>query len=598
MASISATGSKNHHTFTLEVWENSYSVDNNNSSVHYKLTAGASSFNFNWTSKSVTYTIDIGGNVGSISSGYYPKNSSWVVLEGDCNVGHEDDGSKTMGFSFSVSDGINQSYTTGNCSAWGQLTLTTIPRASQPSCVTWPYNTQNVGYLGDTITIHMNRKSSSFTHTVRYGWGDKSGVIGTGVTDNCRWTIPLNFAENIPDTTEGTGAIYVDTYNGASFVGTKSCQFTCYINSSTHKPSVGSVYYIQTNENTKNFFNGDNKVVVQNFSSLSVTFSGCSGFYGSTIKEYKVNCSGVIYTSTSPTVTVSGVTNNNSLECQVVDSRGITSNIKTLGFDFYYPYSAPSVSDLYLKRVNDIEDVVLFGFKSIFCETAILGDFGTLTIEYRYKKSGEQDYGSYITIPNSGAIQEVFDLTLEDKFDTESNYIFELSLRDYFSQYTTTLLLSTAQPELSIRKDMVGINCVPQRDKIAALQVNGYGFSKCLNTTIDTSVGIVSIARVGNVVSVCLDTNQAKLPSAIAWSSALLFTLPDGFKPISRALAPIWLDKNETNPSTDSVYFAWVYTDGNVYIITRSTAFTTYKTNYGAWLYASFITGDDWPSGY
>lgn len=473
MASISATGSKNHHTFTLEVWENSYSVDNNNSSVHYKLTAGASSFNFNWTSKSVTYTIDIGGNVGSISSGYYPKNSSWVVLEGDCNVGHENDGSKTMGFSFSVSDGINQSYTTGNCSAWGQLTLTTIPRASQPSCVTWPYNTQNVGYLGDIITIHMNRKSSSFTHTVRYGWGDKSGVIGTGVTDNCRWTIPLNFAENIPNTTEGTGAIYVDTYNGASFVGTKSCQFTCYINSSTHKPSVGSVYYIQTNENTKNFFNGDNKVVVQNFSSLSVTFSGCSGFYGSTINEYKVNCSGVIYTSTSPTVTVSEVTNNNSLECQVVDSRGITSNIKTLGFDSYYPYSAPSVSDLYLKRVNDIEDVALFGFKSIFSETAILGDIGNLTIEYRYKKSGEQNYGSYFTISNSRVTQQNFDLTLEDKFDTESNYIFELSLRDYFSQYTTTLLLSTAQPELSIRKDMVGINCVPQKDKLASLQIDG-----------------------------------------------------------------------------------------------------------------------------
>lgn len=598
MASISATGSKDHHTFTLEVWENSYSVDNNNSSVHYKLTAGSSSWDFNWTSKSVTYNINVGGNGFSKSSGYYPKNASWIVLEGNCTVGHDSDGSKTIDFSFSVSDGIGQSYTTGDCSATGKLTLTTIPRASQPSCISWPHNTKNIGCFGDTITIHCNRKSSSFTHYVYAKFGSKTVEIAKGATDNCRWTIPVDLLTEIPNNTVGLGNVFLDTWNGNTYVGTKSCEFECYVNSNSHKPTVGSAYYVQTNENTKNFFNGDNKVVVQNFSSLSVTFSGCSGFYGSGIREYKVNCSGVTYTSTSPTVTVSNVTNGNSLECQVVDSRGIPSNIKTISYEFYYPYTNPSISDLYLKRVNDIEDVVLFGFKSIFCETAILGDLGTLTIEYRYKKSSERDYGSYVSISNSGVTQEVFDLTLEEKFDTESNYIFELRLRDYFSQYTTTLLLSTAQPELSIRKDMVGINCVPQRDKIAALQVNGYGFSKCLNITIDTSVGIVSIARVGNVVSVCLDTNQAKLPSAIAWSSALLFTLPDGFKPISRALAPIWLDKNETNPSTDSVYFAWVYPDGNVYIITRSTAFTTYKTNYGAWLYASFITGDDWPSGY
>lgn len=111
----------------------------------------------------------------------------------------------------------------------GTWALDSIPRASQPSCITWPSTTDDVGNIGDTIAIHMNRVSSSFTHTVRYSWHTKTGTIATNVTNNCMWKIPTDFAENIPTATSGWGTIYVDTYNGSTKIGTKSVKFTVHV---------------------------------------------------------------------------------------------------------------------------------------------------------------------------------------------------------------------------------------------------------------------------------------------------------------------------------------------------------------------------------
>ena len=64
-----------------------------------------------------------------------------------------------------------------NGTAGGWLSAGTIPRASQPSCITYPNNTENVGPIGGSFYIHMNRKSGDFTHTVRYNWYNRNGTI-------------------------------------------------------------------------------------------------------------------------------------------------------------------------------------------------------------------------------------------------------------------------------------------------------------------------------------------------------------------------------------------------------------------------------------
>lgn len=280
MASIKEKGSKGHHEFTLEVAETSYSEANNTSTIHYKLTAAASSYDFSYSSKTVDYSINIGGNTYSKSTGSYPKNKAWVVLEGNCTVGHNADGSLNMSYSFSVKDNINASYTTGNCSKNGTVALTTIPRASQPSCITWPQNTQNVGYFGDTITIHMNRKSDDFTHTVRYAWCSKTGTIATNITNNCRWTIPLTFMEDIPSAKSGWGRVIVDTYRGSKKIGTKECRFDVSVNEANSKPELADVSIVDTNPATL-LLTGNPQTIIPKYSNIHAHATATAKSYAS-----------------------------------------------------------------------------------------------------------------------------------------------------------------------------------------------------------------------------------------------------------------------------------------------------------------------------
>ncbi|MFX3735704.1 DUF859 family phage minor structural protein, partial [Streptococcus suis] len=84
----------------------------------------------------------------------------------------------------------------------------TIPRSSSVSV--------GIGTIGNALTININRQSSSFKHTVRYAWGNKQVTIATNVDTSTTWTIPLDFTNDIPDSTSGTGTIYVDTYSGST----------------------------------------------------------------------------------------------------------------------------------------------------------------------------------------------------------------------------------------------------------------------------------------------------------------------------------------------------------------------------------------------
>lgn len=78
MATIKATGSKGHHTFTLNVWENSTSVANNTSDCGYSFTMYGGTYAFNWTSKSISWGLNIGGKTYSGSFGKYDANSALI----------------------------------------------------------------------------------------------------------------------------------------------------------------------------------------------------------------------------------------------------------------------------------------------------------------------------------------------------------------------------------------------------------------------------------------------------------------------------------------------------------------------------------------
>ena len=132
MASITSNGSKGHHKFTLTVTNNleATSIKDNASTVSFSFVLSSLGGGWNWEQWGayITYTVTINGAKYTGSIANYDGYSDVTLKSGAFAVKHNDDGNKTISYSFSVTDTSGVSYTCGNASASGTFALATIPR--------------------------------------------------------------------------------------------------------------------------------------------------------------------------------------------------------------------------------------------------------------------------------------------------------------------------------------------------------------------------------------------------------------------------------------------------------------------------------------
>ncbi|MGQ7400214.1 DUF859 family phage minor structural protein [Streptococcus suis] len=263
-----------------------------------------------------TLSLDInGGRVHTSNPRWRTSGEEFLMASGSTTVGHNADGTKSFPFSatFNPNNGLH-----GVITVSGNIGLATIPRSSSVSV--------GIGTIGSALTININRQSSSFKHTVRYVWGNKSETIATNVDTSTTWTIPLDFANDIPDSTSGTGTIYVDTYSGSTKTGTQSTAFTASVPDSI-KPSLTGFTLVDGNTAARTLIPGEQQFV-QIVSNIAVHFGQATGAYGSTITSYHAEIVGKNQ-STSQNGGSLGIMNYHgqvTIRARVTDSRGRTSN--------------------------------------------------------------------------------------------------------------------------------------------------------------------------------------------------------------------------------------------------------------------------------
>lgn len=348
----------------LRVTETSTDVNSNSSVVSWALIGWLVGSNW-YSNDSHDITIIVNGNTVfsrasgtkvkiSIGTDHKTESNPVTIASGTATVPHNADGSKTLSVSF------NCAYKWVASSAWsasGTMALTQIARASQPSCITYPATTENIGYMGDTIYIHTNRASASFTHTVRYAWGSKSGTIATGVGDNTKWTIPLDLATEIPNQYSGWGSIYCDTYYGSTFVGTKSVVFKASAPSST-SPTVS--ISLERPRTTTPAVTG----YVQGVDQLKVTISA-TGKYGATITSYSSTVDGTTYSGSTYTTGILAKSGAIRVTATVTDSRGWKT---TVSKDItVQAYTAPAVTGVSAYRCKSATDASLNAAGAYIC---------------------------------------------------------------------------------------------------------------------------------------------------------------------------------------------------------------------------------------
>ena len=312
-----------------------------------------------------------------------------MVASGTFSFKHNEDG--TRNFTVSAEAGIYL-YAV-NCTGSKTFTLDTIARASQPSCITYPNHTQNVGSFGDTISIHMNRMNSGFTHTVRYAFGDLSGTCinaetgkaATGVTTGFKWKIPESFMDLLPAATSGSGTIYVDTYNGSAKVGTKYCGFTATVPASV-KPSCTMALDDITDIDT--VYGSP----VKGLSKIKVTVTPKTA-YSSPIASTVISANGVTYYSSPATTGVLLKSGSSRVTVTVTDKRGRS-------YSTYYDmnvqdYAAPAITVLSVHRcdedgtLNNRGEFAKVSFSSV---VSSMSGKNNVTYQIKYKKSSATSY--------------------------------------------------------------------------------------------------------------------------------------------------------------------------------------------------------------
>lgn len=419
-------------SLSLQYTRNSQSIENNSTNVTIEVwiswTYGT------WNGYTMPGTLTIDGTAYSFSSSFNTSAStsgSQKIFEKTVNVAHNADGNKTLSYSASFE------YHTGKTiTASGAQNLPLIARASQPSCITWPEHTQQVGSFGDTISIHTNRASSALTHTLRYQFGSSSGTIATGVTNGTTWTIPLTLMNLIPNATSGSGTIYCDTYSGSTLVGTRSCGFTATVPASV-KPTCSMT--LEDVTGVDDIYGSP----VQALSQIKVTVSARTA-YSSPIASYTIEANGATYSGAEATTGTLQASGSSVVRVTVKDKRGRTGTASyTMSVQAYTP---PAVSGLVLHRcdadgtANEEGEYIQVAFSAAISS---MSSKNTAAYALRYKKTTASSYTTH-TFTDLANQYTVTNQTYIFAADTEAAYDIEVTATDRHSTTTRATTGSTA----------------------------------------------------------------------------------------------------------------------------------------------------------
>lgn len=397
--------------------------------------------------------------------GYFAVRS--VTLKtGSFTINHRSDGTQTL----SVSGGITV-YQSGRSSGSKSWSLPTIPRNSQVDTGSSSYT------LGNAMYIDTNRKSSSFTHTIKIRKDNSSGTlikqinsVGSGVT----WTPTSGEISTMESLipTSNTLKLYINSYNNQ----VKDDSWV-YVNHylKNANPTFTNFTYKDSDSATV-AITGDDQVLVKGKSTLEVKIPAADKMVA--IKSATASKYALIYDGTTiqKTYAASGdvvdtfstisTVGSRTIQVGAYDSRG--NNTTVAKNVLVYDYKEP-VIEASIEREGNFGANVTIQTSGTFDLLPINGtnknSLVTSTFEYRYREVGAPTWGSWAVIGYT-VTDNTFSGT--DKFlslDNTKQYEFEFHISDQFGAVTQTATLGTGQPIMFIGEDSdtpaVGVGKLP-----------------------------------------------------------------------------------------------------------------------------------------
>lgn len=367
MASISANGANGHHKFTLTATEGTANNEKNTSPVSFSFKLSPIQTSWDWSgygennATQVKYTVTFrsGSSTGTLLKEYtgyiasYDGSSTVTIKSGSFTVTHNDDGAKTLYYSFRITDNSGASYTPGGAAASGYLPLTTIPRATSIDSLTC-----STSYLNGTLTYEYTPKSASYYNRVNISL-NLSGTyiairsINLGKKATSQQTGTVTFTDDelttiykkLPSATKGKIRFTLRTYSDSGYsnqigsAGYKEVELTI---PTAIKPTA-TLTVERINENA---WIAGKKIYVAGYSSAKLSLTGTAGA-GSSLAS--INISGAGISKNESPITVRFATDGDfTFTGKATDKRGryATDSEKIT----VLPYSDPSVLSVQISR--------------------------------------------------------------------------------------------------------------------------------------------------------------------------------------------------------------------------------------------------------
>lgn len=463
-----AAGSKYPDRIRVE-WSSSQSVANNTSTIYWTVMSAGG-----WGS-SQSYvmagpvTVSIAGVTVYSRADRFQMHVGEPLGSGSFTLTHNSDGKQ----SFSAwAEAAIYTYAISSTRYDYYVELPQIPRASNVFIL---YGNT----IGSQIDIGISRAVSSFTHTLTWRFGGRTGTIAeSSSSPSITWTPPLDLSSQIPNSESGTGTLTCITYNGNTEIGRKSISFTLKVPSYIG-PSINTFESSIVPVDIKNC-----GLYVKNHTAVKWDVTAY-GSYGSTIKKctisgqnlsYTFTNTSTSYTRTSETLTISG---EKIYTVTVTDSRGRTAS-KT-GRITILDYNSPVITSANSFRSN--ADGTLNGSgeyvtHKLTASFYTLQGNNTIKIEVFDKKSSDSTYSQSVIIKNDSDYKTVnYSYTYPDSsFKADTKYDFKIVISDSIGQSSTVYThVGTKNVPINIASDNSSIAI----GSFAQKQADNKGLFRC-----------------------------------------------------------------------------------------------------------------------
>ena len=410
-------------TFT----ESNISVENNTSSLKIRIKFSANNDNTYFSSETLNCTCN---GVTKSKQVAHPRYGGVDASFTFNNIQHNNDGTKTVNWSWSCATGTN---VLGTQSANGQKKLTTIPRASVATMASSPAE------MGSVLSIAITSYIANVHHILKYEFINASGTIGTVSTgiDSYVWTPDVGLALQIPNLTSGNCNLICETYDSNDvLLGTNTTTFTLEVPSSVVPTvTIGTITEADTTMQSLNW-----GVYVQNKSKLNIPVTA-TGIYNSTITNWytrleQPNGNNRIYETQNTTTDYLNFDGTYGITAIPRDSRGrsatATTSISVVA------YSNPQIITADVQRclsdgtLSDNGTYVLINYKA---SIASVSNNNSKLHRIGYKKTTDDNY-TYVTLSSN------YDVDIQNQissFTISADYSYDIIFEALDSFMTSSI---------------------------------------------------------------------------------------------------------------------------------------------------------------